>query len=440
MALLNFHYGLVKDLPATKTDGNLYITTDTQGLYVDLDGSRIHVSDFIQVADVNALNALGSYNTSVFYYVESSNALMKYVGSSVKEDTGETVHNWKQLNSTADLRADLNDVITRVTQAETDISALESADEAIEDRIDNLNALDIETTSEITVTTAVGNYAKGDKIAKDTNLQAILLNMLCKDAEPSVTNPRISKMQITGDTVNNQAVDPIYKEVGTTYSPAYEFKTTLGSYTANGVSQATGVSWSNYSAKEKSRPDGATAEEKTTNKGTFASFVVTDDTDYYIAGTATYSDGNIPTTYLGTPRESEKIVSATAGPVNSVHVKGYRPIFCGMTANTNALDSTTIRGMQNKGNPVGQTITFTASELTGVKRFIVAIPASSTLTVKSAIITSSQNADATKDYVKQTTTLEVAGAEGYTTTKPYNIWIYQPASIADVEVHSVTIG
>jgi hypothetical protein len=111
-----------------------------------------------------------------------------------------------------------------------------------------------------------------------------------------------------------------------------------------------------------------------------------------------------------------------------------------MTTTTSALDSATIRGLVNKGQPAGQTVTFKAADLAGVKRFIVAIPASSSLSVKSAIITSSQNADATKDYVKQTATIEVAGTEGYATTKPYNVWIYQPASIADVEVHSVTIG
>ena len=49
------------------------------------------------------------------------------------------------------------------------------------------------------------------------------------------------------------------------------------------------------------------------------------------------------------------------------------------------------------------------------------------------------NADATADYVKQTATVEVEGANGYTAVD-YNIWIYAPASIASTEVHSVTIG
>ena len=126
---------------------------------------------------------------------------------------------------------------------------------------------------------------------------------------------------------------------------------------------------------------------------------------------------------------------------SSTHVTGYRPIFYGMSTSTAALDYAAIRALTNKGSaPTAATVKFEASKLTGVKRFIIAIPSSSSLNVKKAIITSSQNADATADYVKQTATIEVQGAEGHTTTKPYKVWIYEPASIAAVEVHEVTIG
>ena len=45
MALLNFHYGLKSTMPEAIVDGNLYVTTDERGLYVDLDSKRIHISD-----------------------------------------------------------------------------------------------------------------------------------------------------------------------------------------------------------------------------------------------------------------------------------------------------------------------------------------------------------------------------------------------------------
>lgn len=133
MALLNFNYGLVKDLPQNIINGNLYITTDSQGLYVDLEDTRIHVSDFIQVESVDALNALGTYSTQVFYYVTNSNALMKY--------TGDVASPWKQLNSTADLVSRIQSLENDITSLEGNITSLETADANLDSRIDNLEAV-----------------------------------------------------------------------------------------------------------------------------------------------------------------------------------------------------------------------------------------------------------------------------------------------------------
>lgn len=429
--LLNFHYGLVKDLPAQVTDGNLYVTTDSQGLYVDLDGSRIHVSDFIQVASKTALDALGSYDTHVFYYVEGSNALLKYVGATTN-DAGEIQHNWKQLNSTAELSSALETLAGRVTKNEGDISSLNTSVAAVDAKVDALNATDIETTQKITVTTAVGNYAKGAEIDVNTDLQTLILNMLCKDSNPSTTWPKISSVSLTGAGA---------KEVGTTFEPAYTINTDAGKYVANGVTQSSGVTFKNYLGTEVNRPDSLDEQSANTKTGTFTSFVVTDDVDYYVKGSASHTAGNMPKTYLGKDYPSGQITAKDLSAVNSTHVTGYRPIFYGMTTSTADLNSAAVRALTKiDAAPAAQKVTFKAANLAGVKRFIVAIPASSSLTVKKAIITSSQNADATSDYVKQTATVAVQGAAGYTTTKPYNIWIYEPASIASVEVHEVTIG
>ena len=46
---------------------------------------------------------------------------------------------------------------------------------------------------------------------------------------------------------------------------------------------------------------------------------------------------------------------------------------------------------------------------------------------------------ATADYKKQSATVEVEGANGYAAVE-YNIWIYEPASIAITEVHELVIG
>lgn len=419
MALLNFNYGLAKDLPIERIDGNLYITTDSQGLYVDLEGVRTHVSDFIQVESQAALEALGTYYPQVFYYVSGSNALLKYTGSG-----------WKQLNSTSDLQKALNDLTARVAANESNITILNTELDLLEERVDGLNATNINTTEKFTVTTAVGNYKAGDEIAAD-DLQTILINMLCKDSNPTKTDPSIS-ITLTGAGA---------LEVGTTFTPNYTINTSAGEYTANGKVQASGVTFSNYKSVEVNRPDAAIEATLEAKTGSFSAFIVTDDVDYYVQGSASHSDGVMPTTYLGKEYPSAQIKAKDLDPVNSTHVTGYRPIFTGMSTSTAALDSTAIRGLtKQESKPTATTITFKAANKPGVKRFIVAIPASSTLTLKKAIITSSQNADATADYVKQSSTVAVQGASGYATTKPYNVWIYEPASIADVEVHEVTIG
>lgn len=52
---------------------------------------------------------------------------------------------------------------------------------------------------------------------------------------------------------------------------------------------------------------------------------------------------------------------------------------------------------------------------------------------------SALNADVTALFVKQSATVNVEGAEGYTAAA-YNIYVYQPASIDAGETYSVTIG
>jgi hypothetical protein len=72
-------------------------------------------------------------------------------------------------------------------------------------------------------------------------------------------------------------------------------------------------------------------------------------------------------------------------------------MFGGMDATGANLNSDWIRtNLQS----VDSTITWAAADLAGVKRYILAIPANSGKSLKSAIITSSMNADATADYKK----------------------------------------
>lgn len=410
MALLNFHYGLVKDLPATVTNGNLYITTDTQGLYVDLEGSRVHVSDFIQVANAEALNALGVYNTSVFYYVEGSNALLKYIGVTTNEN-GETQHNWKQLNSTADLQVALNALTERVAQNEADIDALESADTALSGRIDGINATNVSTTQKFTVTSAVGNYHKGQEIeAKD--LQSLIINMLCQDIDPIKHAPSISV------SLNGAGS----KEVGTEFTPSYTINTNAGFYdfddnaSTTDDNQASGVIFSNFYAEEVGRPDGATAGNKSTQSGSFTKFTVTETTSYKVKGKASHTAGNMPKTFLNADCPSKQIAAEDPMAfVNSSAVTGYRSYFYGYKKGTdtlldvNNLTSADIRALASK-NTTTKPSTITTEKM---QQMFFAFPAESGVAdakVKTVAVANSTNgAPQTVEH----TTVEVEGANGY---------------------------
>lgn len=94
MALVNFKKGLLANLPATKTAGTFYVTTDERAMYLDVDAStRIRLGDFQEFATVEALTGNANPNTSALYYVTDINCLAKWNGSEyiqINKDTGMT--------------------------------------------------------------------------------------------------------------------------------------------------------------------------------------------------------------------------------------------------------------------------------------------------------------------------------------------------------------
>ena len=100
MALLNFKYGLHKNLPAFSdaTIGNVFVTTDEQAMHIDLPGGRVVISQIITLATAQDWqNMQPPYSQQAFYYIVDANALLKYTGNG-------NVHSWKQVNSTADVQ------------------------------------------------------------------------------------------------------------------------------------------------------------------------------------------------------------------------------------------------------------------------------------------------------------------------------------------------
>lgn len=119
MALLNFKYGLLANLPATGAPGTVYVTSDERAMYVDLptsvegESQRIRIGDFRQYNNLAELTADISNGTpaegldtskiseTAFYYCVAENALLKWNKNEAK---------WVQINGTAQITANISNL------------------------------------------------------------------------------------------------------------------------------------------------------------------------------------------------------------------------------------------------------------------------------------------------------------------------------------------
>ena len=336
MALLKFNHGPVDRLPvySTETVGNIYITKDSHEMKVDLPDGRISISDFMSISAAE-LDTVTVYD-NLFYYVTDTKTIVKYAG---EDKDGKRI--WEGINNT-DQIAGMN---TRLLAAEGEIDALQTADENINERIDGLNATHIETTDEITVTTAVGNYAVGSKINKDTDLQSLILEMLCKDSAPSVTQPGLSFTGGKGIT---------YVEVGSSKSVTVSTSYSNGSYPygyaldGEGNPDLTGSDKDKATAVSSGTGTGVTltkmainyggAEVDSTTSSTLSvsvdSGIKTTATSANVTATATHSAGNVPVSILKNKYPSKKIAentinTSTSNTNNFPSFRWYEPVFSG---------------------------------------------------------------------------------------------------------------
>ncbi len=101
--------GLEANLPSTKTDGYVYVTTDTRAMYVDYmnansELARIRIGDVLTVADVASLPAVASAQDGVLYYCTAENILCTPSGTGANRS-------WKQINK----QQTLDTIITGMT-------------------------------------------------------------------------------------------------------------------------------------------------------------------------------------------------------------------------------------------------------------------------------------------------------------------------------------
>ena len=285
----------------------------------------------------------------------------------------------------------------------------------------NYSADNVYFDEDITYTVQFGTLAKPSGSAKfaatGKNVTQVLSALMAQEANPSKTNPAVS-FSVEGGFGTF--------EIGTKKNLTYTAALSAGSYTYGPATGITAQSWEVSCT--------GVADKKTTATGTFEN-IVAEATAKTITAKATYGDGAIPVTNLGNAYAAGQIKAGSASKTSNSLV-GVRYMFWGPMTEDTALNSATIRALSHKEAAAKKTLT-TFGAGAGAKKVVIAVPAGYKVT--KVLMPSAMNADATASFVKQASSVQVEGAEGYTAAA-YDVYVYQPASIDKTETYAVTIG
>ena len=285
----------------------------------------------------------------------------------------------------------------------------------------NYRADNVYFDDDITYTVGIGTLAQPSGsakfAAKGKNVEQVFASLMAQEQNPSKTNPAVSFSAQGGFGTF---------EIGTKKNLTYIAALSAGSYTYGPATGITAQSWSVSCT--------GVAGTKTTATGTFEN-VIAESNSKRIVATAQYGDGAIPVTNLGNPYKDGQIKAGSA-TANSYEFKGVRYMFWGPMTEDTALNSASIRALSHKEAATKKTLTtFGAGD--GAKKVVIAVPAGYKVT--KVLMPSAMNADATASFVKQASSVQVEGAEGYAAAA-YDVYVYQPAAIDSTETYAVTIG
>jgi hypothetical protein len=286
----------------------------------------------------------------------------------------------------------------------------------------NYSADNVYFDEDLTYTVQFGTLAKpagsAKFSAKGKNVSQVFASLMAQEANPSKTNPAVSFSAQGGFGTF---------EIGTKKNLTYSASLSAGSYTYGPPTGITANTWEVTCT--------GVAGSKSTATGTFEN-VVAEATAKTITAKATYGDGAIPVTNLGNSYAAGQIKAGSASKTSDSLV-GVRYMFWGpMTDASAELNSANIRALaHNKASGTGALSTFGAGA--GAKKVVVAVPAGRR--ISKVIMPSALNADVTALFVKQSSQVQVEGANAYAATA-YDVYVYQPASIDAGETYTVTIG
>ncbi len=285
----------------------------------------------------------------------------------------------------------------------------------------NYNAENVYFDEDLITTSAVGNITLTDGqatiAAAGKNLKQVFETIFVKEENPTKTNPSVTLTFSNGKEY----------EVGSLVRPNYVATFSSGKYT---YGPATGVTVSSWEVTDS---DGNIL---TTDKGSFETITITDDTNYSITAVANYTDGAIPVTNLGNEYSDAQILAGSASATKGGLI-GYRNTFYGTLDNKNEMTSATIRGLTptNKGLSNGSAIKCPIP--VGAYRVVFAYPAELN-DLSSVTDTNGLGAEISSGFTK--ITIDVEGKDKYE-AKSYKVYYIDYAEANDVEnSYTFTIG
>lgn len=277
----------------------------------------------------------------------------------------------------------------------------------------NYDASNIYFNEDLITTSQVGNITltNGQAVIKTAgkNLKEVFETIFVKEKNPIITPPSVSISFTQAKSY----------EVGTTVNPSYTASFNAGSYEFGPATNVVATSW------VVTDTDG---HSNTTKSGTFASFVVGDDTSYSITAKANYSIGDIPVTNLGNDYNDGQIKEGVAS-ATSKSVTGYRKSFYGTFEDKEDMDNAKIRSLNSSTAALSNGSSVSVRVPVGAYRVVFAYP-STLQDLTSVKDKNGLEAEIISGF--SNTVLNVEGADGYDAIE-YKIYYIDYANANDTE-------
>lgn len=269
---------------------------------------------------------------------------------------------------------------------------------------------------------SLGGYKTGDTIAKDTTIQTVIKKLLAKQIPPIYSAPTVTLQNNNGSAFGNYEIGSIITpKVKATYNQKDGGSLESIAFLKNGIEQSS----QNVSP--------AIYEEDAQTLSSAISF----------KAKITYNEGDIKNDNLGEPYPTGRILAGTSTSATysfAPYRQGYFWDILNTSSSEAPLTSEIIRAgtKKNSAYAAGSITGVAANSVSNRKRIFIACPADKKGVTK-VIMPSAMNADCTADFVKQSETILVEGANGYDAIA-YNVWVYEPALISDDQTFTITLG